>query len=95
MVATDADLPSSMLSTMLKHGGGCATAQASKDGNNSSTLFVLVFLNACINVYAFNNLRCNFCMSLLLNNWLLGVQPSFSFCLLSSPCAHHDEIILA
>jgi hypothetical protein len=37
-VATDADLPSSMLGTMLKHGGGHATSQASKDGNNSSTL---------------------------------------------------------
>jgi 4-alpha-glucanotransferase len=34
----DADLPSSMLDTMLKHGGGRATSQASKDGNNSSTL---------------------------------------------------------
>jgi hypothetical protein len=38
MVATDADLPSSMLGTMLKHGGGRATSQALKDGNNSSTL---------------------------------------------------------
>jgi hypothetical protein len=37
-VATDADLPSSMLGTILKHGGGNATSQASKDGNNSSTL---------------------------------------------------------
>ena len=31
---------SSMLSTMLKHGGGHATLQASRDGNNSSTLFL-------------------------------------------------------
>jgi hypothetical protein len=38
MVAMDADLPSSMLGTMFKHGGGRATSQASKDGNNSSTL---------------------------------------------------------
>jgi hypothetical protein len=28
-----------MVSTKLKHGGGHATLQASKDGNNSSTLF--------------------------------------------------------
>jgi hypothetical protein len=29
-----------MLSTMLKHGRGRTTLQASKDGNNSSTLFL-------------------------------------------------------
>jgi hypothetical protein len=37
-VATDADLPYCMIGTMLKHGGGRTTSQASKDGNNSSTL---------------------------------------------------------
>jgi hypothetical protein len=37
-IIADADLPYSMLGTMLKHGGGHATSQVSKDGNNSSTL---------------------------------------------------------
>jgi hypothetical protein len=37
-IVADVDLPSSMLGTMLKHGGGRATSRASKDGNNSSTL---------------------------------------------------------
>jgi hypothetical protein len=40
-------------------------------------LFVLDFLNVSTYVYAFNNLRCNLCLSLLLIIWLLGVQPSF------------------
>jgi hypothetical protein len=37
-IVADANIPSSMLGTMLKHGGGRTTSQASKDGNNSSTL---------------------------------------------------------
>jgi hypothetical protein len=68
MIVADAHLPSSILATMLNHGEGALHHEHQRMVQFLNPLFVLVFLNVCIYVYAFNNLRCNFCMSLLLNN---------------------------